>query len=312
MNPGYQSDGWRSALLLSILLMSVLSACSSAPNSKEGKLQALLVTGQMNQYHNLDTMDRALTSYLEGTGLFDVTLVRTPAAGEDMGSFAPNFANYDVVVLNYDGDDWPEGTQKAFEDYMRGGGGLVSVHSSDNAFAYWQAFLDMTALGGWNGRDENWGPAVRWTDGKAELFAGPGEAFHPPPHDYVVTVRDTEHPITSGLPTEWLHANDELYSGLRGPAKNMHVLATGFADPAMDSASGFHEPVLFTVNYGEGRVFHTTLGHVGLDELESPESVRCVGFVTTLQRGTEWAATGAVTQQLPDALPNATTTLLNN
>jgi type 1 glutamine amidotransferase len=267
----------------------------------------MLLSGQMNQYHNADTMDRVLRDYLEGSGRFDVTLVRTPARSEDMSQFAPDFGNYDVVVLNYDGDEWPETTKQAFEDYMQGGGGLVTVHSSDNAFAHWHAFLEMTALGGWNGRDETWGPAVRWVDDGVEVYTGPGMTFHPPPHDYLVTIRDPQHPITAGLPTEWLHAHDELYSMLRGPAKNMHILATGFADPSMQPASRFHEPVLFTVRYGEGRIFHTTLGHVALDENDAPESVRCVGFATTLLRGAEWAATGNVTLPLPDALPDART-----
>jgi type 1 glutamine amidotransferase len=75
----------------------------------------------------------------------------------------------------------------------------------------------------------------------------------------------------------------------------------------MQPASRFHEPVLFTVRYGEGRIFHTTLGHVALDENDAPESVRCVGFATTLLRGAEWAATGNVTLPLPDALPDART-----
>ena len=39
------------------------------------------------------------------------------------------------------------------------------------------------------------------------------------------------------------------------------------------------------LGYGKGRVFHTTLGH-DIDALSS------VDFVVTLQRGTEWAATG--------------------
>jgi len=80
----------------------------------------------------------------------------------------------------------------------------------------------------------------------------------------------------AGLPQKWMHAKDELYSKLRGPAKNMTVL-----------------------RYGKGRVFHTVLGH-------APAQMRCVGFIVTLQRGTEWAATGRVTQvEVPDDCPTA-------
>jgi type 1 glutamine amidotransferase len=293
-----------------ILTVALLTACSVSPADGD-KLKAMIVSGQMNQYHNADTMDRVLRDYLEGSGRFDVTVVRTPARGEDMSGFAPDFRAYDVVVLKYDGDEWPQATKLAFENYVQSGGGLVSVHSSDNAFPHWQAFLEMTALGGWNGRDESWGPAVRWVDDGIALYTGPGTTFHPPPHDYRVTIRDPGHPITAGLPAEWLHAHDELYSMLRGPASKLHVLATGFADPSAENASGFHEPVLFTVRYGQGRIFHTTLGHVAADQQQAPESVRCVGFAVTLQRGTEWAASGQVTLALPANLPGPSEKLLN-
>ncbi|NIP17139.1 MAG: ThuA domain-containing protein, partial [Xanthomonadales bacterium] len=258
--------------------------------------------------HNPDLMDEAVQAYLGETGLFEVTVARTPAQGEDMSPFSPDFSAFDVVILNYDGDEWPAATKQAFEGYVRAGGGMVSVHSSDNAFPDWEAYLDMTGLGGWGGRDEKWGPAVRWRNDGVELFHGPGEAFHPKPHEFPVTVRDPDHPVMQELPREWLHARDELYSNLRGPARNLHVLATGFADPSMERASGEHEPVLFTVRYGEGRIFHSTLGHIGRKATGMPESVRCNGFIATLQRGAEWAATGHVTQPLPGGFPGAGST----
>ena len=89
-----------------------------------------------------------------------------------------------------------------------------------------------------------------------------------------------------GLPKTWLHVPDELYHKLRGPAKNMTILATSFSDKKK-GGTGRHEPALFTIRYGKGRIFHTILGH------DAPQA-RCAGFVFTLQRGTEWAATGKV------------------
>ena len=103
-----------------------------------------------------------------------------------------------------------------------------------------------------------------------------------------------------------MHTKDELYQELRGPAKNMTVLATAFADKEGNAApwapeqvgSGRHEPALMTIDYGKGRVFHTILGHTDY-------SMECVGFITTLQRGAEWAATGNVTQAVPDDFPSS-------
>jgi type 1 glutamine amidotransferase len=50
------------------------------------------------------------------------------------------------------------------------------------------------------------------------------------------------------------------------------------------------------LHWEKGRVFHTTLGHDGL-------ALSCIGFMTIFQRGTEWAATGRVTQKIPKNFP---------
>ncbi len=58
--------------------------------------------------------------------------------------------------------------------------------------------------------------------------------------------------------------------------------------------------MLMVIDYGKGRVFHTTLGH-DTDALEG------TGFIVTFQRGAEWAATGNVTQEVPDDFPGKET-----
>ena len=95
----------------------------------------------------------------------------------------------------------------------------------------------------------------------------------------------------------WMHQGDELYATLRGPGEHMTVLATAFSDPA-NQGTGRDEPQLMVLSYGKGRVFHTTMGH-------DVNALSCVGFITTLQRGTEWAATGKVTQKVPANFPTA-------
>ena len=94
-----------------------------------------------------------------------------------------------------------------------------------------------------------------------------------------------------------MHQGDELYNSLRGPGQNMTVLATAFSDPA-NSGSGHDEPMLMVLRFGKGRIFHTVLGH-------DVNALSCVGFLTTFQRGTEWAATGKVTQKVPANFPTA-------
>jgi type 1 glutamine amidotransferase len=94
-----------------------------------------------------------------------------------------------------------------------------------------------------------------------------------------------------------MHAADELYATMRGPGKNMTVLGTAHSDPA-NKGTDHDEPMLMVLRYGKGRIFHTTLGH-------DVPALSCVGFVTTYQRGTEWSATGKVTQKIPADFPTA-------
>ena len=239
-----------------------------------------------------------LKKELEQTGLFQVEVVTAPPSGGDFSGFHPDFSKYDVIVSNLDSPTWPVDLQKAFEQYMKLGGGFVSVHAADNAFPAWEAFNDMIGVGGWRGRRETAGPHWFWQDGKMVSETTPGAAgSHGARLPFQVTIRDTEHPVTKGLPKVWMHAGDELYARLRGPGANMTVLATAYSDPA-NQGTGHDEPMLMALSYGKGRIFHTTMGH------DIP-ALSCAGFIATFQRGTEWAATGKVTQKVPADFPSA-------
>ena len=82
----------------------------------------------------------------------------------------------------------------------------------------------MIGVGGWGGRTAAVGPKARWRDGKMVLDDSPGTAGHPSAHDFQIPVRTPEHPVMRGLPEKWMHAHDEWYSQLRGPAKQLEVL----------------------------------------------------------------------------------------
>jgi type 1 glutamine amidotransferase len=158
----------------------------------------------------------------------------------------------------------------------------------------------MIGVGGWRGRTENAGPYWYYEGGRLVSDSAPGSAgSHGQRLPFQVNARDASHPILRGLPAAWMHHNDELYARLRGPGKNMTVLATAYSDPA-NKGSGRHEPQLMVLSFGKGRIFHTTLGH-DVDAMSS------VDFVVTLQRGTEWAATGNVTQRVPATFPGTDT-----
>ena len=224
-----------------------------------------------------------MISTLEATGRFDID--RETVSEADVIDWIVDFSKYDVVLSNYNGKPWQEKTKTAFVNYIKEGGNLVVVHAADNSFPDWKEYNRMIGLGGWGGRNEKDGPYVYWKNGAFLRDDSPGKGgAHGKPLEYKVVVRDTDHPITKGLPLEFLQAKEELYDRLRGPAENMEILATALAT----GGSERHEPVLMTITYGKGRIFHTVMGH-------DAKSMRGVAFQETLIRGTEWAATGEVT-----------------
>src|SRR5579871_5702679 len=280
---------------LVVVVLSAACICFAAD-----PIPVMLLDGESaGAYHKWALITPVLKKQLEETGLFRVDVVTAPPAGGDFHSFRPDFRKYAVVVWNYDAPDerWPADLKASFEQYVREGGGLVSVHAADNAFPNWTAFNEMIGVGGWRARTEQQGPYWYYKDGRLAPDTAPGPAgSHGRRTPYQVTVR-TSHPITNGLPERWMHQGDELYAHLRGPGKNVTVLATAYSDPA-NNGSGHHEPVLMAISYGRGRIFHTTMGH-DINALSS------VDFVVTFQRGTEWAAAGKVTQKVPPSFPTA-------
>ena len=283
------------------LFVFALSAffCSVIVSAKD-PIKILIVTGQ-NNAHNWQASHVILQKYLNESGLFKADVVVSPKKGEDMSNFAPNFSAYKAVVIDYDGDSWSEATNAAFVNYVKNGGGVIIYHAGDNPFPNWKEFNEMIGLGGWGGRTEKDGPYVYFKDGKEVRDNSPGRGgSHGSQHVFKIELRDKKHPITKGLPDSWTHAMDELYDRLRGPAINMTILATAFSDKATGGTDR-DEPILMTINWGKGRIFHTVLGHVGAGT-EHP-AVQCESFKVTFLRGTEWAATGKVTQKVPANFP---------
>ncbi|MDZ4852962.1 MAG: ThuA domain-containing protein [Pirellulaceae bacterium] len=306
-----------------LTLLAVLSLVVS-PALGQQKLKALIIDGQ-NNHAAWPKTTMMMKRYLEASGLYEVDIARTKFTwnGDEYlpkyplndgvlrthlkkaqadPDFKPNFDQYKVVISNFGNaaEPWPDETKVAFEKYVAGGGGLVVVHAADNAFGDWDAYNRMIGLGGWGGRNEKSGFNIFLdSDGKTVKDDGPGKSgSHGSQHEFEVVIRDAEHPITKGIPRSFLHTQDELYDRLRGPGEGMKILATAYSSPD-HKGSGRHEPMLMTIDYGKGRVFHNPMGHADY-------SMECVGFITLFLRGTEWAATGKVTQtEVPADFPTA-------
>ena len=260
-------------------ILSVALALAALAQTPQAKLQALIVTGQNG--HDWRATTPVLQKLLEDSGRFEVR-VTEEFRGASMETLAP----YDVVILNYYDSNkpalrWGERTETALANYVRGGKGLVVYHFSTAAFTGWTEFEKMCA-GNWR----------------------TGNGHHSARHDFTVDIKDSSHPILRGIRASFPQANDELYANLKWqPEGTFHVLATAWDDHSLYRpnekqplpGTGLHQPVLWTVDYGTGRVFVTALGH-------DPDAMKLPGFITTFTRGSEWAATGQVTIPVPDAL----------
>lgn len=284
-------------------LLAVLSAGLLITSCARRPISGVIITGQNN--HNWPVSSEAIRLTLENSGLFDMDVAVSPEAGKDMSGFSVDFSKYKFVFLDYNGDNWPEAMNEAFLEFVRDGGGLVVYHAADNSFTDWDEYNKMIALGGWGGRNEHSGPYVYWKDGTLVKDTAPGfGGSHGARHEYVLNGRNTGHPIMEGLPEHWKHASDELYDRMRGPGDIEDILYTSFSSPDT-GGSGREEPLIFTVGYGKGRIFHIMLGHAG-ETLEDNTAMQCAGFQTLILRGSEWCATGKVKQKVPADFPTET------
>lgn len=282
-------------------LLSIFYGCK-----KETGYKTLIITGQNN--HDWQASSPLLKTILDQTGMFACDIMTTPEKDGDMTVFDPDFSKYKLVVLDYNGDSWSDKTNAAFLDYVKNGGGVVIYHAADNAFPGWKEYNEMIGLGGWGERTEKDGPYVYYRRDSLIIDNTPGRGGnHGKRREFLVRTRIADHPITAGLPARWMHGTDELYSELRGPAKNMQILATAFADSAAGGGTMRDEPMLMTITFEKGRIFHTAMGHADKD---GGPAMQCAGFIVTLQRGAEWAVTGNVTQKVPFDFPNASGVVL--
>jgi type 1 glutamine amidotransferase len=282
--------------LFVLAAVSVVFGLMAAPAAAQGKVKVIIIDGQNN--HNWRATTPVMKKALEDTGRFTVDVSSHLGKKDDKpGSvptvpFPPDLTKYDVVLSNYNGASWPKEFNDALESQLKAGKiGLVIVHAANNAFGGWNEYNKMIGMG-WRGNKggdrlllDDDGKEVRVPSGKGD---GSGHRYS---GTFQVVIRDGSHPITKGMPREWMHAADELYDNMRGPIQNIHLLGTAYS-----KGTKVHEPMIWTIDYGKGRVFHTPMGH-------DVNGMRCVGFITTLARGTEWAATGAVTLPIPANFP---------
>lgn len=266
----------RTLFALATLLLAasaVLEAQNNARMFQSGKLRALILSGRNN--HDWRVTTPYLRKLLVDSGRFDVRVTEEPT-----GMTSATLAAYDVVVSDYCGPRWGETAEKALLDFVRAGKGLVIVHAADYAFGSLPVLGDYMTSAGFT--------EPPWTEYHNLIggiwTAGPPRTRHGKRHIFKVKFT-VDHPIGQGL-EEGFYANDEFYFDfdMKPSAK---IIASALNATEMNG-SGRNDPVLWTVDYGKGRVFHTVLGHDLMALMQE-------GFKVTFTRGAEWAATEKVT-----------------
>jgi type 1 glutamine amidotransferase len=282
-----------------VLLLAVTFAVQAAPGAeKKDKIRVVIIDGQNN--HNWRATTPILKKILEDSERFTVDVSSNLKENDKPGevpntvTFPPDLSKYDVVLSNYNGAAWPKEFNQSLDEALKAGKiSLAIVHAANNAFGNWNEYNLMIGMG-WRGKDA--GERLKLDDSGKEIRVAKGEdqgSGHRYSGPFKVAIRNAQHPITKDMPAEWMHAQDELYDNMRGPIQNVTLLATAYSKGTMA-----HEPMIWTVSYVKGRVFHTPMGH-------DVNGMRCIGFATTLSRGCEWAATGEVTLPIPKEFPTA-------
>ena len=254
--------------MFALLAIAVLGV-TPAPTTAADPIRVLIVSGANN--HDWEWTSPSLKRMLEAGGRFEADVTYDPA--RTLADRA-RLARYAAFVLDYNGPRWGEAAEAAFMDAVRSGTGVVVIHAANNAFPGWTEYEELVG--------------DLWRDG-----TGHGRF-----HAFDVTILEREHPITRGLFDLRAHP-DELYHDLvRAPGANHRVLATAWSAEAT-GGTGEAEPMITVGSFGEGRVFHTPLGHVWRDNEASRASHSDPQFQTLVRRGTEWAARGDVIDAAP-------------
>jgi type 1 glutamine amidotransferase len=160
-------------------------------------------------------------------------------ATEDSSAFtATNLARFQAVVfLSVIGDVLNADQEKAFENYVQGGGGLVAVHAA--------IFGSRACEGDWAWYGNVIGCA--FTNHSAIVPA-------------VVKIEDPKHRSTAGLPKEW-QRTDEWYNYTGTPRGIANVLATVDESTYRGGTVGSDHPISWWRPVGQGRMWFTAMGH---------------------------------------------------
>lgn len=252
-------------------------SCSKGPQESPDPVRVLILSGKNN--HDWKGTTMVISGLFRKCNRFMVDITEKPDTLRSV-----DLLKFDVLVNNWNSWPdtelrWPEELEEDLLDYINSGGGMVFFHASTSSFYEWPEFSEISA--------------AAWEE----------DTWHTRPCPVKLSFTDTEHPITRGMRD--FRIFDELWINAGG-SEGFDVLGTASAVPDykvnLDDRSTEQvgevpppQPAVFVKEFGEGRIFHTILGH-------EQRTVRNTGFRSLLLRGTEWAATGEVSIPLPQEL----------
>jgi type 1 glutamine amidotransferase len=236
------------------------------------KIRVLLLTGENN--HDWKWTSKEIAGFLEDSGRFSVRVETHPASFLKKEKKNGGLAFFDVIFVDFNSafstkERWGDEAEANFLSALRGGKGVVLLHSANNSFPDWKEWAGLAGL------------VWRKKSGHGRF------------HSFTLDWRQPMHPILKGMPTMYKHP-DELYHRLENPlGAKFEVLADALSSKKM-GGTGETEPMVLIQRVGKGRVFHTTLGHVWPGVPRTRASLQDPLMRLLLARGTEWAATGEV------------------
>lgn len=272
---------------------------------KRTPIKLLIIDGASN--HDWKQMTKVLKALLNKAGFFTVTVSTAPSASptqapDSWNAWNPPIAENEIVILNYNSGDninsprWLRKQEQALEAFVSGGGGLYILHSANNGFPKWEEFNKMIGTG-W--RASNFGFALEvGSDLKViRIPAGTGSGTN---HGNRINTHINilnPHPIHKGYPKKYMTAILEIYYYARGPAENCTVLSYAYDSP---EAGGTRKnwPIELMLDYGKGRVYNSTPGHLWPGE-SVPPAIKDLSWQTTLVRASEWLARKEVFYPVP-------------
>lgn len=248
---------------LSLLLAVVMTAMllQAAPK------KLLVVTTTTGFRHaSISTLEKVLSQLAKDSGEFTVDFVQQPpghaptgfpaklkegASDADKAAFntaeakwdealktalqklsPENLKNYDGVIFASTTGDLPIPDKQGFLDWIKAGHAFIGIHAASDTFHGWPGFIEMIG----------------------------GEFQH---HGKQVSVeclnQDPSNPATASLPKSWSISQEEIYQFKNYDQTKVHDLL--IMDKHPETSAPGHYAVSWCKEYGNGRVFYTSLGH---------------------------------------------------